>query len=265
MRILRSLTRLQLGLALAFLSVALALLPLGLSARNYELGPKQGYGILVLTALFALGAVIVLFWPWLTQAWSWLRRDVELHEAQEAQARLRERLREAEEEHEESKQDRDALQAENEKLITELSGLIAPSGGTATYPLLKRDELSETRFTRRTIHIADFAREVAGLNWKDAVINDRVFEDCHIVGPAVLVPMNTGRVGGFTFVDCRWDESTTAFWVPAENIEQALTGIVGLEDSVFRECRFTRVGVLMSVEEVRERRGESAEPEGEPT
>lgn len=258
MQILRSFTRLQLGLALAFLGVALALLPLGLSARSYELSPKQGYGTLILAALFALGAVIVLFWPWLTQVWSWLRRDAELHEAQEAQERLRESLREAEEE-------RDTLQVENEELITELSSFIVPSGGTAAYPLLKRDELSETRFTRRTIHIADFVREVARLNWKDAVVNDRVFEDCHIIGPAILVPMNTGRVGGFTFVDCRWDERIAAFWAPAENIEQAFTGIVGLEDSVFRECRFTRVGVLMSVEEVRQRREESAEPEVDST
>ena len=98
------------GSALAMLGIALALVPLGLSAVGYELNHKQGYAILILTGLFVAGALIVFFWPWLVAAWAWLRRDAELRKARESQERLNTKLHELE-------QERAELEAENEELI----------------------------------------------------------------------------------------------------------------------------------------------------
>jgi len=92
------------------LGIALALVPLGLSAVGYELNHKQGYAILILTGLFVAGALIVFFWPWLVAAWAWLRRDAELRKARESQERLNTKLHELE-------QERAELEAENEELI----------------------------------------------------------------------------------------------------------------------------------------------------
>lgn len=167
--------------------------------------------------------------------------------------RVRAKLSEADEE-------RCALRAERDGLMAQLSAAIAPSGGTAAYPLLKREELAETHIKRRTVYIADFAREAADLSWADAVIKNRIFEECYIVGPAVLVPMNTGDLTGHVFVgdDQRWEEGGHAFWAPTADLLK-LTGIVGLEDCLFRNCRYRRVGVLMSEEELRQRRREADE------
>lgn len=83
--------------ALTLLGIALALAPLGLEAVGYELSSEQGYGILVLAALFFLGAVIVLFWPWLKEVKrlkiGFAPPDTELRKAKEAQQRLSTQLK----------------------------------------------------------------------------------------------------------------------------------------------------------------------------
>lgn len=159
-----------------------------------------------------------------------------------------------------SDEEKGALRNENEGLTAELSDLIAPSGGTAAYPLLKREELSDKHISERTVYIADFAREVAGLSWNDAVVKNRTFEECYIIGPAVLVPMNTGDLTGPTFVgdDQWWEEGENAFWAPTSD-PIAFTGIIGLQDCVFRNCRYRRVGILMSEEELRQWKKEADE------
>ena len=130
------------GLALTFLGIALALLPLGFTAVGYELSSKQGYNILVLAALFVVGAVVVFFWPWIKEAWSWIRRDAELQRvntelqrAEEALKNWRERFEEKQSEAQtldtvreqqlrkirEAEQERDELRTENEELIAKAS------------------------------------------------------------------------------------------------------------------------------------------------
>ena len=201
-----------------------------------------GYGILVFMALVT-GYTVLRWYGDVQKALKdaevakadndRLNREVEAHTGERDQLAMQ--LRQSDEE-------KGALRNENEGLIAELADLIAPSGGTAAYPLLKREELSDKHISKRTVYIADFAREVAGLSWNDAVIKDRIFEECYIVGPAVLVPMNTGDLTGHTFVgdDQWWEESGNAFWAPTSDPVQ-LTGIVGLQDCVFRNCRYKRL------------------------
>lgn len=78
----------------------------------------------------------------------------------------------------------------------------------------------------------------------------RVFENCRIHGPAILVPTNLGQIGGKTFVDCTWAENENAFYPPApDGAHRQLTGVVALEDCSFRECYFVGVGVFISQED----------------
>jgi len=174
----------------------------------------------------------------------------------EAECRgLRERVSEADEE-------RATLRAENDGLIAELSDLITPSGGTAAHPLLKTEELSETHIKNRTVHIADFAREVADLRWGDTVIEGRTFEDCYILGPAILVPLNTGDLTGHVFVgDDQWYEQDSTFW-SASSVTDYYAGVIGLENCVFRNCRYKRVGILVPEEEIRRAKKPNADEAG---
>lgn len=84
--------------ALTLLGIVLALLPLGLEAIGYELGPKQGYAILIVAGVLAVAAFVVLIWPWIKAAWSWLRRDSELQDALAAREQLADKLLKAEQE-----------------------------------------------------------------------------------------------------------------------------------------------------------------------
>lgn len=117
MRFFRAITRLQTAAALTLFGIAIGLLPLGLEAIGYQLSVRQGYAIFVVAGLFVAAAVFVFFWPWITGAWGWIRRDTELKEAREAHKRLEDRLREVGEE-------RDALQRQRDpRQLDELKGL----------------------------------------------------------------------------------------------------------------------------------------------
>lgn len=184
---------------------------------------------------------------------------------------LRERRTKAEQERDElqeklagAEQELKDLRRENEELIGERSIASQPSppaNGLALYPPVEDDELSGPVFTQRTVYIAEFARKAAGVKWRDAVINSRTFTECHVVGPAVLVDMNTGQVNAETFVDCSWDEGADSAWASA-SLLQRYTGIVGLEDCLFRGCRFTRVGRLVKSPEQTEDEESKGSPKG---
>ena len=77
MRFLRALTRLQWATALALFGIVLALVPLGLDAIGYKLGPQQGYAVLAVAGVLFVAAVVVCFWPVARAAWAWLRRDTQ--------------------------------------------------------------------------------------------------------------------------------------------------------------------------------------------
>ncbi len=116
MRILRVLVRGKGGPALAVVGIALAFLPMGLEAVGYNLSPQQGYGVLVAAGLLIWIALLVFVWPWISEAWLWIRRDAQIREAQEAQQRLREKLHEVEQECEKLRKDNEKLaQSQNDR------------------------------------------------------------------------------------------------------------------------------------------------------
>jgi hypothetical protein len=90
-----------------------------------------------------------------------------------------------------------------------------------------------------TVRIVDHA---AG----DGVVRDVEFEGCTIVGPAVLLPRADVTIG-----DCRFDaELPGLFWTVSPGA--TASGGIGLENCVFRGCRFERVGLGGTPEEVRQ-------------
>jgi hypothetical protein len=96
----------------------------------------------------------------------------------------------------------------------------------------------------------------------------RVFENCRIHGPAILAPMNTGHVGGYSFVGCAWAENEDAFWqIPPSSGE--IVGVVALEDCIFRGCYFVKVGLMVTPGDydrvIEGHRRQRAELEGEPS
>jgi len=67
--------------------VALGLMPLGLEAIGYKLGPEQGYAILAATVLLVIAGIVVFLWPLIHGVWSWLRRDKALRKVEKSATR----------------------------------------------------------------------------------------------------------------------------------------------------------------------------------
>lgn len=115
------------------------------------------------------------------------------------------------------------------------------------YPFLEPHEYSNQYFKNRSINIAEFAqREGKAGDYNNAVVKNRVFEDCRIYGPAVFYPKAVPDILAQVFVGgSKWSEGRNrVFWIPCPKNHPDLVGIIGLEDCIFRDCRFTQVGVL---------------------
>ena len=139
------------------------------------------------------------------------------------------------------------------------------ASGSARYPLLKNDEFLNTYFKGRTIPIARLADEVGQIKRGTTIIDNLTFQDCHIVGTAALVPLDNRPVVGYTLIDCVHDDAEMAFWTGYDRMYVAYIGTIGSENCVFRDCRFTRVGVLVSVAELHAIRGQPGDEQSEPS
>jgi hypothetical protein len=118
---------------------------------------------------------------------------------------------------------------------------------TDTHPWIKEGEMDGDSIRQRSIHIADFARRVRVGGRAGVVLKEKVFDNCHIYGPTILVPLDTGEVGGKAFVRCQRLDQEDTFWLPADHPSEH-AGTVKLEDCLFRDCIFTEVGVVGSPE-----------------
>lgn len=108
-----------------------------------------------------------------------------------------------------------------------------PPGGTQEAPPHDRHDapLGGRYFRDQTIRIADLARE-------EDIISGRTFEDCTILGPAVL-----GRLGTTLFHECFFDSNVDTLLIQLAS-EQRVIGPIGVEHCTFRRCRFRRIGLL---------------------
>lgn len=122
---------------------------------------------------------------------------------------------------------------------------VPPSDASlALYPPVRQDELTGAFFEMRTVYIAEFARRASSIKYTTPTLEQLTFVECRIVGPAVMVDLNTGRMEGDLFPDCKWDEGLDAYWAPDFSRNQKYAGVIALEDCLFRGCRFSQVGFL---------------------
>ncbi len=76
------------------------------------------------------------------------------------------------------------------------------------------------------------------------VLTGLTFENCEIVGPAVVALLGDTQV-----TDCHWTGDADAVLWPAHGREQVV-GAIGLKDCVITGCRFFRVGMLVPDEQL---------------
>ena len=87
-------------------------------------------------------------------------------------------------------------------------------------------------YDRRVVYIAELCR-----GHDLALLANHDFEDCEIIGPAVLLPLDR-----FQMYDCDLGGSAMGvLWeLPPQRSE--IIGAIGLKDCSFRNCRFRGVG-----------------------
>lgn len=80
---------------------------------------------------------------------------------------------------------------------------------------------------------------VADLTVNTFVLDDLTFQNCHLIGPAVIVPQ-----GITSFLHCRWDAPSldALFWeVPAARSQ--IVGAIVVLNCTFSACTLSLIGV----------------------
>lgn len=251
------------GTALALGGIAFGVIPPGLEAVGYPLGPTGGYILLGLAALCGIGAMGA-FWPLLSAAWLWLRREAELQrlnterrEALEARDRWRkhfeekqseaqrldavrerqlEKIREAERECEELKQ-------ENEELIAESGNRPDPLPDTLEEWLKTTPLTTVPNQTYRNDRI-----ELDGFHYDRCVFEDctfsfkgnkpfRVAESCRVKGmigidargPQVQAMLIFMKQLGAVHPNSEWYDLHDGSKLPEDAPEEAQKAVVARE------------------------------------
>jgi hypothetical protein len=107
-------------------------------------------------------------------------------------------------------------------------------GLVAVVPRWRPDHPSHRYFHGRAIRLPEFiARNGA------AEVRDKTFEDCTIIGPAVVMLLADSGVQ-----NCTWDARGLWPVVELPSDELRMTGSVRFSSCQFRRCRFLEVGLV---------------------
>lgn len=118
--------------------------------------------------------------------------------------------------------------------IREWLPFVDPTGATlATSKDLTGKYVSQAHFA-----IADLAR--------NNKIQDRVFEDCDVYGPAVLYVSGPASM----IVDCGFDAPRELVFIGTD--QAAVVGPIHIENCSFRHCRFHGVGIIGPVAAIKQ-------------
>jgi hypothetical protein len=122
-----------------------------------------------------------------------------------------------------------------EDLTNTIEVLYAESDATTSAQQREAHSQPTRSFRGETIRLTELLEDSAG-----DVLDDLLAEDCEVVGPIVVVPIDT------EFEDCTWDvigsNPKDMFWeTPAK--KTAIIGAVGLRRCRFVRCNFSRVGI----------------------
>lgn len=88
-------------------------------------------------------------------------------------------------------------------------------------------------FRNKKILICELARD-------ELQIRNKRFEDCELVGPAIILIMGSTLLANSHF------EGSFEDTVIIIQEERRLVGVVGFEDCVFERCKFLKVGIIIT-------------------
>lgn len=96
-----------------------------------------------------------------------------------------------------------------------------------------------------TNHVSEVVR-IADLATVNPVIDGHSFENCLIVGPAVLLAMDGTSIEGCDL----GGDPIALFWLVDPDLRSKILGAIGIQNCSFRGCRFENIG-LAGPEELR--------------
>ena len=79
---------------------------------------------------------------------------------------------------------------------------------------------------------------------KAPIIREKTFEDCDLLGPAMIWVSGTGA-----FISCGFDGDPDSLFVEIPE-QRPLMSVIQMHDCVFRTCRFNRVGIIGLPEDI---------------
>ena len=135
-----------------------------------------------------------------------------------------------------TQQQRDSRIARIEGNTLELLG--DKRSSTPPAPFATADELLTNHFKGRSVKLADLVGKL-----EITIIRSKTFEDCDIHGPAVIYLMNYTKLVDNSFRGAL----DTTFIVTTQKV---VTGVIGLEDCVFRKCNFHNISIIGSPEAI---------------
>lgn len=94
------------------------------------------------------------------------------------------------------------------------------------------DALTSSILRNMDIRIADLVRE-------DFIIRGRIFENCHIYGPAILGAIGTDNI---VYNPKLRQISKNGYFVATTNKE--ISGAIGVDGCVFKNCTFHRISII---------------------
>ncbi|SDW32378.1 hypothetical protein SAMN04487912_102324 [Arthrobacter sp. cf158] len=88
-----------------------------------------------------------------------------------------------------------------------------------------------------TTHVSGKVLRITDLTITTHVIRDHQFEDCLIIGPAVLA-----LTGESSLIDCTFDGEMDALLWEIPSTRPYVTGAIQVDGSTFTRCRFQLIG-----------------------
>lgn len=86
---------------------------------------------------------------------------------------------------------------------------------------------------------------ITDLTVNEDIIRDVTFENCQLIGPAILAPL-----GATSIMHCGFDGDADALIWSIPSDRTAVIGAIGAEDCTFSGCRFTRIGLAVPAGQV---------------
>jgi len=95
-----------------------------------------------------------------------------------------------------------------------------------------------------TVHRREVVR-LAEIADHRSLVEDHEFEDCELVGPVVLAPLDH-----VNFSNVMFDADLDAVFYEVSG-DRGMTGVVGLRRVEFSTCRFRNIGIVSTAEVIR--------------